>query len=389
MIAAGSGLVTGTRADEAAIAASRAAMAASGIEGAEIAIVFASADAYRHGRELLDGVRRVTGAASIVGCSGAGVLTERGEAENGPAVAVLVVRASDELSLGTFVVSGRDVLDADAGAEIVRRTGLAGVEDGCLVILPDPMNLNPDDLILGASGRLDAVPLVGGVAAGMPAFELSTTDLVHGALCGLAIRMTPLIGIGQSCDPIGEPYVVTEATGNVIHAIAGRSPAQVLREAIESVQDYEERVPRVGVFAGLAVNAGKSPLGRGDFVIRDLAGLDRASGAITLPAEVFAGQTIQFQIRDPLAARDDLEAMLARIQAALGNRKPAFGMYFNCAGRGQGLYGEPNHDVDLIRRRLGDLPLIGFFGNGEFAPVEHENFFHSHTGVLVLFAQPR
>jgi len=61
---------------------------------------------------------------------------------------------------------------------------------------------------------------------------------------------------------------------------------------------------------------------------------------------------------------------------------------FNCAGRGQGLYGVPGHDVTLIRERLGEWPLVGFFGNGEFAPVGTTNFFHNYTGVLVVFPQP-
>ena len=91
----------------------------------------------------------------------------------------------------------------------------------------------------------------------------------------------------------------------------------------------------------------------------DSASLTIESGAITLTEPVFVGQTIQFQLRDAQAAHDDLEAMLARMRAALGDRKPAFGVYFNCAGRGQGLYGTPNHDVTRIRERLGEWPLIG------------------------------
>ncbi|MEK7879716.1 MAG: FIST C-terminal domain-containing protein, partial [candidate division NC10 bacterium] len=63
----------------------------------------------------------------------------------------------------------------------------------------------------------------------------------------------------------------------------------------------------------------------------------------------------------------------------------AFGCYFNCAGRGQGLFGVPDHDVSLIRQHLGEFPLAGFFGNGEFAPIGGRNFFHNYTGVLVVF----
>jgi len=353
-----------------------------------VALVFATADAYRQGGELLGAVRAVTGAGSIVGCSGAGVLTERGEAEGVTAVAVMVVATGGAPAIRPFLLPGADALGADAGAELSRSTGLAGSEDGCLLILPDPTTLSPDDFLFGLGGRLDPVPVVGGVAAGMPPFELYAADVISGALTGLAISVPPIVGVAQACEPIGEPYVVTDVVANAIHSIGGRPPVQILREAIESVPDYAERVPRAGVFAGLAVEVGKSPLGRGDFVVRSLAGLDQDSGTITLAEPVFVGQTIQFQIRDARAAREDLEAMLDRARAALGARPPAFGVYFNCAGRGQGLYGVADHDVTLIRERLGDWPLIGFFGNGEFAPVGSENLFHTYTGVLALFPQP-
>ena len=75
-MAAGSGLVTGKRTGEAAREASRAAMEASGIDRAELALVFATGDAYREGAEMLASVEKVTGAASILGCSGVGVLTQ-------------------------------------------------------------------------------------------------------------------------------------------------------------------------------------------------------------------------------------------------------------------------------------------------------------------------
>jgi len=197
-----------------------------------------------------------------------------------------------------------------------------------------------------------------------------------------------VIGVAQGCEPIGEPYVVTRGERNVVQAIAGRSAVDVLRDAIRSVPDYERRVPQAGIFAGLAIDPAKSPLERGDFLVRNLAGLDRESGAVGVAEPVSVGQTIQFHIRDAEAARADLEAMLARVGRDLAGRRAAFGVYFDCAGRGQGLYGTPDHDVTLIRERLGTWPLAGFFGNGEFAPVGGRNFFHNYTGVLVVFPAP-
>src|SRR5207244_10722569 len=120
----------------------------------------------------------------------------------------------------------------------------------------------------------------------------------------------PAGGAPQPWERTGEPDVVTDVVANAIHSIGGRPPVQVVREAIGSVPDYAGRVPRAGVFAGLAVDVGKSPLGRGDFVVRSLAGLDQESGTITLAEPVFVGQTVQFQIRDARSAHEDLEAML-------------------------------------------------------------------------------
>ncbi len=388
MIAAGSGLVTGRRADEAALDAALQAMAASGVESADLALVFATPDAYHFGHALLHAVRRVTGARAVLGASGTGVLTERGEAEGGPAVAVLVVRSDGPLLASPFLLAEREALDAEAGQDLAERAAPAVAEGGCLLILPDAMSLDPHGLLRALADGLGPVPVLGGVAAGSPVFELYAADVATRALPALAVSgARPVVGVAQGCQPIGEPYVVTGGEGNVVRAIAGRRPLEVLREALRAVPDLERRVRQAGVFAGLAINPAKSPLERGDFLLRNLAGVDRETGALAVAEAVRIGQTIQFHIRDAQAAREDLEAMLDRVQVALAGRRPAFGLYFNCAGRGQGLYGVPGHDVTAIRRRLGDWPLAGFFGNGEFAPVGGRNFFHNYTGVLALFPE--
>jgi small ligand-binding sensory domain FIST len=244
-------------------------------------------------------------------------------------------------------------------------------------------------LLAGLAQRLGPVPVLGAVAAaaGEP-IELCDTRTLTGGLAGLALSgPVPLIGVAQGCMPIGEPYVITRAERNVVHQIAGRPALEILREAIDTVENAEERIPRAGVFAGLAMDPAKSPLERGDFLVRNLMGVDSTSGAVAVAELVRPGQTIQFQLRDAKTSREDLEATLAVLQTRLNGRRPAFGCYFNCAGRGRGLYGEPDHDVTLIRQRLGEFPLTGFFGNGELAPVGRQNFFHNYTGALLLIPE--
>jgi FIST C domain len=114
---------------------------------------------------------------------------------------------------------------------------------------------------------------------------------------------------------------------------------------------------------------------------------DPKSGAIAVVELVRVGQTIQFQLRGAAASREDLQATLASLRARLNGRRPVFGCYFNCAGRGQSLYGEPDHDVALIREALGQFPLAGFFGHGELAPVGRQNFLHNYTGALLLISE--
>jgi small ligand-binding sensory domain FIST len=388
MLRAGTGIATGTRADEAAVDAALQAMAASGLERADVALVFTSGEAAERAHAMLHAVRRITGARAVAGTSGGGVLTERGEVEQVPAVAVLVAGGNGSLLPQAALLEGRERLDAEAGAELGRALGPALAEGGTLLVLPD-VNLDPRGLLAGLDEKLGRrLPVVGGVAAGVPPFVVANTEVARGGLAALAVAGgAPIIDLGQGCQPIGEPYVVTRGEGQLVRAIAGRPALDVLKDAIRTVPAFEERAPRAGIFAGLAMDPAKSPLERGDFLVRSLAGVDQQSGAVAVAGDIRIGQTIQFQIRDAEAARDDLDAMLGRVRRRLGSRKPAFGLYVNCAGRGRGLYGVPDHDVALIRERLGRWPLVGFFGNGEFAPVGGANFFHTYTGVLVVFPE--
>ena len=384
MLAAGSGLAVGGAPDDAALEASLAALAASGAPHADLALVFVSSDAGPRAHELLHAVRRTTGARVVLGCSGAGVLTELREVEQGPAVAVLVAR-DERLVVTPFLLAAQGPA---TGEEVAQRIGPTVAEGGCLLVLPDGLGLRPRALLDGLHEALGFVPVVGAVAAGESTFELYATDAARGALAGVALAgLEPMIGVAQGCMPIGEAYVVTRADGNVIQQIAGRPAREILSDAIRALPRGEARIRRAGVFAGLAMDPAKSPLERGDFLVRNLVGIDQATGAVAVAERVRVGQTIQFQIRDAEASREDLTATLEALARRLGGRRPAFGCYFDCAGRGQELFGVADHDVALIRKHLGEFPLVGFFGNGEFAPVGRRNFFHNYTGALVVFAE--
>ena len=386
MIAAGTGIAVGGAADNAALEASLEALERSGADHADLALVFVTGDAHTRAHEALHAVRRVTGAPVVLGCSGTGILTERREVEDDLAVAVLAVRC--ERLVATPFSFERQGEQRDLGTELARRIGPTVAEGGCVLVLPDAMGCNPPALLGRLHDALGFVPVLGAVAAGAPMFELYNTDAMEGALVGVALSgLAPVIGVTQGCTPIGEPYVITHAEGNVIQRIGSRPALEMLTEAIRANPDTQARIRHAGVFAGLAMDPAKSPLERGDFLVRNLVGADQSSGAVAVAERVRIGQTLQFQIRDAEASRQDLREMLDELAERLHGRRPAFGCYFDCAGRGRGLYGVPDHDVSLIRERLGEFPLVGFFGNGEFAPIGRRNFFHNYTGALVIFPE--
>ncbi|HKX51345.1 MAG TPA: FIST C-terminal domain-containing protein, partial [Candidatus Binatia bacterium] len=94
-----------------------------------------------------------------------------------------------------------------------------------------------------------------------------------------------------------------------------------------------------------------------------------------------------FTLRDGQRARDDLGQMLKRQAQRLDDKKPVFGVYFNCCARGTSLYSIPGIDSAYIRQTLGDFPLIGMFGGYELAPLGSANHLFAYTGVLALIAE--
>lgn len=369
--------------------AAGAALERLGTPAAGAALLFASSDHKPHLPALLAGVRRVAGAPACVGCTALGCLTLAAEIERQTAFACLLL-AADAVVARPFLIPelrapGRPLGKAVAES-VVGHLGKANL----VVVLPDPRGFAPAPLFSGLEEAVGFLPVVGGIASSAPPetsiFEFAGDAAEQRALAGLhfAGDFAAEIGVAQGCRPIGRPYAITKAQGNVVLAAGGRPPLAVLREAVEDPALEAEMRQGQGLFAGIAIDPNVHPLQRGDFVVRSLIGYDEGTGALALNEGVRVGQTLQFHVRSPAAARQDLQHTVARVKTRLAGRTPVFGLYFNCVARGAALYGVPDHDVGIIRAGLGDFPLAGFFGNGELAPLGRRNLLHNFTGVLAV-----
>jgi small ligand-binding sensory domain FIST len=158
---------------------------------------------------------------------------------------------------------------------------------------------------------------------------------------------------------------------------------EVLQETAESLSDAEKRLLSRGLLVGTVINEYKPHFGRGDFLVRNVMGFDQRAGGIAIGELCKVGQTIQFHVRDAATATEDLQLLL---DAQMVKDEPPFAaLLFSCNGRGNRLFGEPNHDLSIIHRRFGgDLPIAGFFAAGEFGPIGDRSFLHGHTASLAL-----
>jgi small ligand-binding sensory domain FIST len=386
MMRAGAGRSTRAVPAEAADEALNRALAAAGTTGPDLVFLFASGVDEQGASEMAERAVALSGTEAVVGCTGMGVLSAEGEVERAAGAAALAV-SGDALEAVPLIVDAQT-----AGEEIPERLMPYAQDAGLLVLLPDVFTVHPADLIAKLSDALPGVPIVGGAAAGSmqdpAAFQWCGTSVTRHGVAGVLLRgdIEVLTGVAQGCRPFGQAYAVTKAEGNVIQEIAFAPAVDALKEALDTLSHAEKENVGPAIFVGLAMDEYATQRGQGDYLIRNLVGLSRTDGSIAIGERVHVGQTIQFNVRTAEAAHEDLEQRMARLARELRGRT-GFGVYFNCLGRGFGLFGQPDHDVSVIGKHLGGLPFAGFFGNAEFAPVGGRNHVHSYTGGMAVITE--
>jgi small ligand-binding sensory domain FIST len=389
MIRAGAGQSSLSSTKDAVAQAAAQALAEAGISRADTAVVFFTAEHAARPRELVETLSSATGAEKISGCSAAGILTAAGEVEGSHAIGVLVL-ASDQVRGDPLLVQPLRERDESAGAEIARRIRRAPAEESLLVLLPDTYNGQPQRLLGGIESHAGFLPVIGAGASesGMArtTYQLCGDTVTSNAAAGLALSgaFQTHIDITQGCQPITAPMTITKAEGHLIYEIDHRPALEVFARLLKGPLAEDLRRALQVLFVGLPADNDDNSVAPGNYVIRNIIGLDPNKGILGVADELHEGQAMIFALRDGQRARDDLNQMLGRQAARLAGKRPAFGFYFNCCARGASLYGMEGIDTAYIRQALGDFPLIGMFGGYELAPLGKANHLFAYTGVLAL-----
>jgi small ligand-binding sensory domain FIST len=342
----------------------------SGRDSDELAEIASHAD-----RELRAGV--------LLGCIGAGTIGESKEVEAEPGLALWAA------SLPGAQVEGFHLRFEEEKSSVDILPGSARDGTRGFLLLVDPTSYPADAVLRAMNDRMPGVPILGGVAGGEPGggrLVLDGNVVSEGAV---GVRLSGSIAIrpvvSQGCRPIGQAFVATKVDRNVILELGGRPALLRLQEMLKSASPEERVLASRALHVGLVVDEYRREHRRGDFLVRNLLGIDPKSGAIAINDLVRLGQTVQFQVRDAETADEDLRTLLAQEKQARGGQGPPGALLFSCNGRGTHLFGIADHDARVIQEVAGPAPLAGFFAAGEIGPIGPHNFLHGYTASLALF----
>ncbi|HEY6177569.1 MAG TPA: FIST N-terminal domain-containing protein [Kofleriaceae bacterium] len=346
----------------------------------DLAIVFASPSLAKQLAPRLADIP----AATLVGCSGAGIIGAAREIEDRPAVSVTAAELPGVACTAFRVES--DALPADGDAWRAR----IGIDEPAgLLLLADPFSGNVQQLIEGLDAAFPRARKFGGLVSGgrTPGTEwlFANGETFRTGSVGVAFSGDVAIDtiVAQGCRPIGAPMVVTRGEGNLILELDHGSPLDVLQSLHDSLDARDRGLFRHSLFVGIEMK--DSLVHReGELLVRNIIGLDPAANLLAVAARLRPFQVIRFLLRDAAAATQDLVRMLEGHRAARAGACDG-ALLFSCLGRGAHLFGEPDHDCRLFRQHVGDVAVGGFFCNGEIGPVGGTTFLHGYTSSFALF----
>ena len=372
-------------------------------------------DQYAHdAQEILDHLSaELPEVTDWVGTVGVGIAANNVEYFDEPAMSVMLCDISSE---HYRVFSGV--------APLVHSGGAHAFTPHTALVHADAQTPDVPELIAELAQRTDSGYVFGGLASsraevvqfalrgdGNIAGQGKAGGVFHGGLSGVAFDadVALISRVTQGCLPIAPVHTVTACEGHFVTHLDGEPALDVLvRDLQIDLAKPQSALAKVrATLVGLAQAKDASIKRTGEFdeavLVRHIIGLDPGRQAVAIAQAVEVGMQLTFCQRNAAAARADLmrigaeirealepEEMTAELAGALNTdtdnqphpaRRMAGAIYVSCAGRGGPHFGSPSAELNIVRRALGDVPLVGFFAGGEIAHQE----LYGYTGVLTVF----
>jgi small ligand-binding sensory domain FIST len=356
----------------------------------DLALLFFSA----HHADAADTISRVANerlrARCFLGCIGEAIVGNGEEIENSPAISLWLGKWTRSVELDAFHLVLEETPDGFSLLGWPDSLVNADAAKSVTLLLGDPVTFPADACLRQMNESYKGLRVMGGMASGArgtggACLLLDNRVLDRGA-AGVLVQGDVGVRciVSQGCRPIGRHMVVTRAEENIITELGGKPPLAQLQDLWQELDERDQRLFQRGLHIGRVINEYQGEFQRGDFLVRNVVGLERETGALAITDLVRVGQTIQFHVRDAETADEDLHALL-QLDLSAHECPPKGALLFTCNGRGTRLFSEPHHDAGVVRAEAGPIPIAGFFAQGELGPIGGQNFIHGFTASVALF----
>ena len=362
-----------------------------GKDQADLTVVFVAPQYKDFYDKIPDLVNRYLNPGLLFGCSGGGIIGNGEEVEQQAAFSITCASLPG-VKIQPIYSETKELPDQDTAPSVWREWLDVKIEDQPhFIFLADPFSFRGDEFLAGVDFAYPNSKKVGGLASGAQGPDgnaLYLGDKIYSnGLIGIALSGDIEVDtiVAQGCRPIGQPIKITACQDTLLKELDGKPTLEVLQDLNETLSDADKKLLQTSLFLGIEMDAMKDDPKQGDFLIRNLMGVDRESQSLAIGALLRTGQLVQFHLRDKKMSSEDLDVMLTRYLSQ-GHAESASGaLLFSCLGRGKYLYGEANHDTNMFQDKLGKIPLGGFFCNGEIGPVGNATFLHGYTSSFGIF----
>ena len=345
----------------------------------DLLVCFASPQHVGAFEDIAGALRKLLEPAAMMGATAVAVVGGGREIEDAPALSVFAAR----FATGRADLLVLDAMETDDGFVIIGWPDSVPPR-GTLLMLADPYSFPVAHFLRLVNEQAPELTVVGGLASAaagpggnrLVGDELVTSSGAIAVLLSEDVTVRPVVS--QGCRPIGHAFTVTRAERNLVFELAGQPAVSRLQDLVLAADEAERDLMRQGLHLGVVVDEHRPDFGRGDFLVRNLLGVDQDNGALAVGERLDVGQTVQFHVRDAAAADEDLRLLLEPVAGHAA-------LLFTCNGRGTRFFGRPDHDAAVVEDLLGVVPVAGAFCAGEMGPVGGRNFLHGFTASLAVF----
>lgn len=309
-------------------------------------------------QDAIKAAARAANCLQVMGCSATGIFTEEDWVLDAPAAAAMVFGDGVTLELPKNNISNQPLLTLSA-PNAINSTWLNNRHQRYGGVSGDAIGQGPFSVWQNAKGE---------VSGYVEAF-FSGVNIATGTSHGLQL--------------LTQPQQIHETRQFDLVKLNQLAPLHGLQKAWKAHSKTDAAVPLHLIVALYADSA--EEIAKGNFQQTTIISSDEETGSITLAQPLKTDQYLGWSLRATATAEADINLLASQLSQQLGSR-PDFALLFSCLGRGPYFYNGIDRDLKVITKSFPNMPVLGFYGNGEIAYINGDNRLLPYSAVLSLFS---